>query len=418
MQTIIIKGPSTLKGQISISGSKNASLPIMISTLLAKGNCLIHNVPNLRDTRFLVSILKDLGCSVDFQKNILFVKNSAIKKKSADYEYVRQMRASIVILGPAITRYKKFKIALPGGCSIGTRGIDLHLNALKLMGIKITIKNGYVSAERKKDKLKSINHKFPRISVGATQNILMAATLANGNSKLKNCAIEPEVIDLINFLNKCGASIKLKNRTITIKGVQELNLINYKVIPDRIEAGSYILATMATKGRLTLNNFNPNDLTFPLKVYKDMGLKIKKKSESSYEIYCKTLKPVKKINTKEFPGYPTDLQAQLIAAQLKSGINSKVVENIFENRFIHIPELRRFGADLSIKGKTVTIHKTSNLLGAEVMATDIRASFSLIIAAMISKGKTVINRIYHLDRGYEDFDLKLKKCGVNIIRKK
>jgi len=418
MQTVIIKGPSTLKGQISISGSKNASLPIMISTLLAKGNCLIHNVPNLRDTRFLVSILKDLGCSVDFQKNILFVKNSAIKKKSADYEYVRQMRASIVILGPAITRYKKFKIALPGGCSIGTRGIDLHLNALKLMGIKIIIKNGYISAERKKDKLNPINHKFPRISVGATQNILMAATLANGNSKLKNCAIEPEVIDLINFLNKCGADIKVKNRTITVKGVQELNLINYKVIPDRIEAGSYILATMATKGRLTLNNFNPNDLTFPLKVYKDMGLKIKKKSESSYEIYCKTLKSVKKINTKEYPGYPTDLQAQLIAAQLKSGINSRVVENIFENRFIHIPELRRFGADLSIKGKTVTIHKTSNLLGAEVMATDIRASFSLIIAAMMSKGKTIINRIYHLDRGYEDFDLKLKKCGVNIIRKK
>ena len=200
MQTVVIKGPSTLKGQISISGSKNASLPIIISTLLAKGSCLIHNVPNLRDTRFLISILKNLGCSVDFQKNTLFVKNSTITKKSADYEYVRQMRASIVILGPAISRYKKFKIALPGGCSIGTRGIDLHLNALKLMGIKISIKNGYVIAERKKDMLDSISHKFPRISVGATQNILMAASLASGKSTLKNCAIEPEVIDLINFL--------------------------------------------------------------------------------------------------------------------------------------------------------------------------------------------------------------------------
>ena len=418
MQTVVIKGPSTLKGQISISGSKNASLPIIISTLLAKGSCLIHNIPNLRDTRFLISILKNLGCSVDFQKNTLFVKNSKITKKSADYEYVRQMRASIVILGPAISRYKTFKIALPGGCSIGTRGIDLHLNALKLMGIKISIKNGYVIAERKKDMLDPISHKFPRISVGATQNILMAASLAKGKSTLKNCAIEPEVIDLINFLNKCGALIKVKNRTITIRGVEELKLHDYKVIPDRIEAGSYILATMATKGRVKLNNFNPKDLTFPLKVYKDMGLKIKKLSNSSYEIYCKTLKPIKKISTKEFPGYPTDLQAQLIATQLKSGFKSKVVENIFENRFIHIPELRRFGANLSIKGKTVTIHKTSNLLGAEVMATDIRASFSLIIAAMMSKGKTVINRIYHLDRGYEDFDLKLKKCGVNISRKK
>ena len=418
MQTVVIQGPSTLKGQINISGSKNASLPIMISTLLAKGNCSINNIPNLRDTRFLVSILKDLGCHVDFQKNIFVVKSSAIKKKSADYEYVRQMRASIVILGPAITRYKKFKIALPGGCSIGTRGIDLHLDALKKMGINISIKNGYVIAERKKDKLKSINHKFPKISVGATQNILMASTLADGISKLKNCAIEPEVIDLINFLNKCGANIKVKNRTITIKGVEDLNLEDYKVIPDRIEAGSYILATMATKGRLRLNNFNPNDLTFPLKIYQDMGLKIKKISKSSYEFNCKRLKPIKKISTKEFPGYPTDLQAQLIATQLKSALKSKVVENIFENRFIHIPELRRFGANLSIIGKTVTIHKTLNLFGAEVMATDIRASFSLIIAAMMSKGTTVINRIYHLDRGYEDFDLKLKKCGVNISRKK
>ena len=246
----------------------------------------------------------------------------------------------------------------------------------------------------------------------------MAASLANGKSTLKNCAIEPEVIDLINFLNKCGALIKVKKRTITIRGVEELKLKDYKVIPDRIEAGSYILATMATKGRLKLNNFNPKDLAFPLKLYKAMGLKIKKLSNFSYEIYCKTLKPIKKISTKEFPGYPTDLQAQLIATQLKSGLKSKVVENIFENRFIHIPELRRFGANLSIKGNTVTIDKTSNLLGAEVMATDIRASFSLIIAAMMSKGKTVINRIYHLDRGYEDFDLKLKKCGVNISRKK
>ena len=378
----------------------------------------INNIPNLRDTRFLVSILKDLGCHVDFQKNTFVVKSSVIKKKSADYEYIRQMRASIVILGPAITRYKKFKIALPGGCSIGTRGIDLHLNALKKMGINISIKNGYVMAERKKDKLTSINHKFPKISVGATQNILMAATLANGISKLKNCAIEPEVIDLINFLNKCGAKIKLKSRTIIIKGVEELNLKDYKVIPDRIEAGSYILATMATKGRLILNNFNPEDLSFPLKIYQDMGLKIKKISKSSYEFNCKRLKPIKKISTKEFPGYPTDLQAQLIATQLKSALKSKVVENIFENRFIHIPELRRFGANLSIIGKTVTIHKTLNLFGAEVMATDIRASFSLIIAAMMSKGTTIINRIYHLDRGYEDFDLKLKKCGVNISRKK
>jgi UDP-N-acetylglucosamine 1-carboxyvinyltransferase len=328
------------------------------------------------------------------------------------------MRASIVLLGPVIARYKKFKIALPGGCSIGTRGIDLHLKALKLMGVKIAIRNGYVQAERKFSKLKAIKHKFSKISVGATQNILMAATLAKGKSILKNCAIEPEVIDLIKFLNNCGAQIKINKRTISINGVEHLNLHNHEVIPDRVEAGSYILATMASKGKLILNNFKPDDLTNPLEIYKSMGLKIKKLSNSSYQFSCQNLKSINKISTKEFPGYPTDLQAQVIATLLKTGQRSKVVENIFENRFIHIPELRRFGADLKIKEKTVEINKVSELYGAEVMATDIRASFSLIIGAIISKGTTTINRIYHLDRGYEDFDLKLKKCGVNIKRKK
>jgi UDP-N-acetylglucosamine 1-carboxyvinyltransferase len=237
MQKVIIEGPVTLKGEINISGSKNASLPIMISTVLSKGSCLISNVPNLRDTRFLVSILQDLGCNVDFQKNIFAVHNSTIRKKSADYEYVRQMRASIVLLGPVIARYPKFKIALPGGCSIGTRGIDLHLEALKLMGVKISIRSGYVIAERKNKQLQAIKHKFPKISVGATQNIVMAASLANGKSVLKNCAIEPEVMDLINFLNNCGAKISIKNRTITILGVADLELQNHEVIPDRVEAG-------------------------------------------------------------------------------------------------------------------------------------------------------------------------------------
>ena len=210
MQKVIIEGPTSLKGEINISGSKNASLPIMISTVLAKGSCLVGNVPNLRDTRFLVSILQDLGCKVDFQKNVFAVHSSSISKKSADYEYVRQMRASIVLLGPVIARYKKFKIALPGGCSIGTRGIDLHLEALKKMGVKLSIRNGYVHAERRNEKLSAIKHSFSKISVGATQNILMASTLAKGTSVLKNCAIEPEVIDLIKFLTECGAKIKLK----------------------------------------------------------------------------------------------------------------------------------------------------------------------------------------------------------------
>jgi UDP-N-acetylglucosamine 1-carboxyvinyltransferase len=246
----------------------------------------------------------------------------------------------------------------------------------------------------------------------------MAATLANGKSVLKNCAIEPEVMDLINFLNNCGAQISIKNRTITIIGVADLELQNHEVIPDRVEAGSYILAAMATKGKITLKDFEPHHLEFPLNIYQSMGLKIKKLSDRAYEFSCKNLKSIKKVSTKEYPGYPTDLQAQIVATLLKTGIKSRVTENIFENRFIHIPELRRFGADLKLKDKTVEIEKVSELFGAEVMATDIRASFSLIIAAMMAKGTTTIDRIYHLDRGYEDFDLKLKKCGVNIKRKK
>jgi len=418
MQKIIIEGPATLHGEINVSGSKNASLPIMISSILAKGSCLISNVPNLRDTRFLVSILQDLGCNVDFQKNVFAVHSSTINKKSTDYEYVRQMRASIVLLGPVIARYKKFKIALPGGCSIGTRGIDLHLEALEKMGVKITIRGGYVLLDRRNNQLNSINHKFKKISVGATQNIVMAATLAKGQSTLRNCAIEPEVIDLIDFLNKCGAQITINKRTIKINGVTELNLKNHEIIPDRIEAGSYLLAMMATKGKIILNHFNPDHLQYPLKIYQKMGLKINKLSDSSYEFSCPKLKPLSKISTKEYPGYPTDLQAQIIAVLLKVAKKSKVQENIFENRFIHIPELRRFGANLNLVGNTAEIEKTNELYGAEVMATDLRGSFSLVIAALMAKGITTINRIYHLDRGYEDFDLKLKKCGVNIKRKK
>jgi UDP-N-acetylglucosamine 1-carboxyvinyltransferase len=246
----------------------------------------------------------------------------------------------------------------------------------------------------------------------------MAATLAKGQSTLRNCAIEPEVIDLINFLNKCGAQITVDKRTIKISGVEELNLKNHEIIPDRIEAGSYILAMMATKGKITLNQFNPDHLQYPLKIYEKMGLKINKLTDSSYEFSCPKLKPLSKISTKEYPGYPTDLQAQIIAALLKVAKKSKVQENIFENRFIHIPELRRFGANLNLVGNTAEIEKTNELYGAEVMATDLRGSFSLVIAALMAKGTTTINRIYHLDRGYEDFDLKLKKCGVNIKRKK
>ncbi len=418
MQKLIIQGPAKINGTIQISGSKNASLPILISTILSKGSCVISNVPNLRDTKFLVSILNNLGCKINFKNNFLAIHNSSIAKKIADYEYVRQMRASIIILGPVIARYSSFKIALPGGCAIGNRSIDLHLEALKKMGVQIKISKGYVVATRKYSKLNSINHRFSKISVGATQHIIMASCLAKGTTILKNCAIEPEVIDLVSFLNKCGAKISLNKRTFKIIGQDNLNLANYDVIPDRIEAGSYILATMATQGKLILKNLIIDHLKEPIRLFKKMGLKVKKISDNEFEFKCGVINPISIINTREYPGFPTDLQAQLISIFLKNGKKSKIRENIFENRFIHIPELRRFGANISLKNNTVEVNKVKELNGAEVMATDLRGSFSLIIAAMLSKGQSIINRIYHLDRGYEDFDLKLNKCGVNIKRKK
>ena len=418
MQELIIKGPCKINGSIEISGSKNASLPILISTVLAKGSCVIGNVPNLRDTKFLISILNNLGCKINFKNNVVAIHSSHISKKIADYDYVRQMRASIVLLGPVIGRYSSFKIALPGGCAIGTRSIDLHLDALKKMGVKIKILNGYVVASRSSKSLTAINHRFPKISVGATQNIIMAATLASGTTVLKNCAIEPEVIDLINFLNKCGSKITINKRVIKIVGKENLELSNHEIIPDRIEAGSYILATMATKGKLQIKNFLIEHLEEPINLFKKMGLKVKKINTNEYLFSCNRIKPINLIETKEYPGFPTDLQAQLISVFLKNGKKSKIKENIFENRFIHVPELRRFGADIVLKNNTVTIDKVNELNGAEVMATDLRGSFSLIIAALLSKGETIISRIYHLDRGYEDFDLKLKQCGVNIKRKK
>ncbi len=418
MQELVIKGPSKIHGAIKISGSKNASLPILISTVLSKGSCVIGNVPNLRDTKFLISILNNLGCKINFKNNVVAIHNSSISKKIADYDYVRQMRASIVLLGPIIAKYSSFKIALPGGCAIGTRSIDLHLDALKKMGVKIKILNGYVVASRKGKNLNAINHKFSKISVGATQNIIMAATLAVGTSTLKNCAIEPEVIDLISFLNKCGSNITVNKRVIRIIGKHNLELSNHEIIPDRIEAGSYILATMATKGKIRIKNFLIEHLDEPITLFKKMGLKVKKINNNEYFFSCNAIKPVGPIQTREYPGFPTDLQAQLITVFLKNGKKSKIKENIFENRFIHVPELRRFGANIVLNNNTVTIDKVNRLNGAEVMATDLRGSFSLIIAALLAKGETTISRIYHLDRGYEDFDLKLKQCGVNIKRKK
>ena len=325
------------------------------------------------------------------------------------------MRAGVLVLGPLLAKYKKAKISLPGGCAIGTRPVDLHLFALKKLGAKIKIKNGYIVAEAKNG-LKGAKINFPNISVGATENAILAAFRASGKTVLTNCAIEPEVKDLIKFLNKLGGKIKIISRKIIINGCKNINKnIEHEIIFDRIEAGTYMIAAALTGKKIILNNIKPKVIKTEIDILKKMGVIIKTQ-KSKIEIYQS--KQIKKINvsTKPYPGFPTDLQAQLMVLMTRAVGVSKIKENIFENRYMHVPELKRMGANITIKDRTATISGPSKLTGAEVMATDLRASVCLVLAALVADNKTTINRIYHLDRGYEFLEKKLKNCKANIKR--
>jgi UDP-N-acetylglucosamine 1-carboxyvinyltransferase len=417
MQKLIIKGKRELIGKISISGSKNATLPILAASILAE-QVKLKNIPLVRDIFTMVELLNFIGLETKFLKNqnILEIKN---KKKNintlAPYKLVKTMRAGVLVLGALLTKYGKAKVSLPGGCAIGTRPVDLHLFALKKLGAKIKIKNGYIIADAKSG-LKGAIIKFPSISVGATENALLAAFMANGKTILKNCAIEPEINDLIIFLKKLGGNIKKSKRTITINESKiNTKIINHEIIFDRIEAGTYMIAGALIGKKVTINKIDPNIIKSEINILKRMGVKIRKKNSS---ITIQKSMSLKKINviTKPYPGFPTDLQAQLMVLMTQAKGLSKISEHIFENRFMHVPELKRMGSKIKIKNKTAFIEGPSKLTGAEVMATDLRASVSLVLAALIAENKTTINRIYHLDRGYEFLETKLKKCNAEIKR--
>jgi UDP-N-acetylglucosamine 1-carboxyvinyltransferase len=417
MQKLIIKGKRELTGKISISGSKNATLPILAASILAN-QVKIKNIPLVKDIFTMIELLNFIGLDVKFfkNKNTLEIKNKKKKINTlAPYRLVKTMRAGVLVLGSLLTKYKKAKVSLPGGCAIGSRPVDLHLFALKKLGAKIKIKNGYILAEAKNG-LKGAVIKFPKISVGATENALLAAYMAKGKTVLKNCAIEPEVKDLIIFLKKLGGKIKLSGRTIIIKGSEtQRSLINHKVIFDRIEAGTYMIASALIGKEIIIDKIDTAIIKNEINILKKMGVKIRKNKNSL--VIQRNLK-LKRINviTKPYPGFPTDLQAQLMVLMTQAKGLSKISENIFENRFMHVPELKRMGAKIKIKNKTAFIEGPSKLTGAEVMATDLRASVSLVLAGLIAENKTIINRIYHLDRGYEFLETKLKKCKAAITR--
>ena len=417
MQKLIIKGKKELSGTIKISGSKNATLPILAASIIAD-NVKLSNVPFVKDIFTMIELLKFIGIKAKLNsknKSIELKNNSEKINTFAPYRLVKTMRAGVLVLGPLLTKYKKARVSLPGGCAIGTRPVDLHLFALKKLGAKIKIKDGYIIAEANRG-LKGNKIEFPSISVGATENAILAAQGATGTTEMSNCAIEPEILDLIQFLKKLGSKINISGIKIFIKG-KKINKkkIYHKIIFDRIEAGTYLVAGALLGKKIQIKKIIPKFLKCEINVLKKMGAKIKTLKNSLFVEKSKDLKKTS-VTTKPYPGFPTDLQAQLMVLMTQAKGKSKIRENIFENRFMHVPELKRMGAKIEIKNKVAYVFGSSKLNGAEVMATDLRASVSLVLAGLVAENRTIINRIYHLDRGYEFLEKKLKSCKAKIKR--
>jgi len=417
MDKIRIQGKADLQGSIDIPGSKNAALPILVASLLNKKNINIKNIPDLQDVKFMIKLLESLGVNISKNKNDLILNASKIKNNIADYDLVRKMRASILVLGPLLSRFKEATISLPGGCAIGTRPIDIHLDSLSKLGVKFQIENGYVRGVVENELVgTSINLPFP--SVGATENIMMAACLARGVTLINNAAKEPEIIDLSKALNAMGAKIFFSGgNCIKVEGVDSLKEAGHTIMFDRIVAGTYILAGVMLNKKFTVNNINPtflNSLTDVL---------IKMKANLIINNNSITTMPSKgiiaaDIETAPYPGFPTDLQAQIMALMCIAKGESKINEKIFENRFMHVPELNRLGANIKIKNDIAYIQGNTQFKGAQVMASDLRASVSLVLAALCAEGETIIHRVYHLDRGYEKIEKTLAIHGPIITREK
>lgn len=420
MDQIRIIGGNQLNGEIPISGAKNAALKLMSAALLTGEPLNFTNAPNeLRDIQSQTDLLEHLGCKIEREDDRMTLDAANIHTRTAPYDLVRKMRTSILVLGPLLARFGEAKVSLPGGCAIGTRPVDMHLTALEELGATINLDQGYIDARTPEGGLQGAKILFPKVSVGATENVMMAATLANGTTTLANAAKEPEIVDLGECLIKMGAKITgLGTDTITIEGVKSLGGCEHSILPDRIETGTYVIAAGMTGGTVTLKNTRIDHLSAVLGHLSQAGIEVE---ESGKDIIVsrerERLQGVD-IMTEPYPGFPTDMQAQFMAMLTLAEGAGMVTETIFENRFMHVPELARMGADISVQGNSAIVRGVEKLKGAEVMATDLRASVALVLAGLVAEGETMVNRVYHLERGYERLVRKLSACGANIERLK
>jgi UDP-N-acetylglucosamine 1-carboxyvinyltransferase len=419
MDKLLIKPSQPLAGTVTISGAKNAALPLLMSSLLADTLCRFENVPSLRDINTSVSLLAELGVKANHpENNVLELDPSKVDNYTASYDLVKTMRASILVLGPLLAKYGQANVSLPGGCAIGARPVNLHLSGLEQMGAKIDVEAGYIRA-RVDGPLKGAHIFMDMVSVGATENLMMAAALAEGETVLGNAAREPEIVDLANCLNQMGADVRdAGTDTIRIQGVKQLKGCRYRVLPDRIEAGTFLIAAAVTGGKVRCENAAPETMEAVLNKLRAVGAEVTTGEDwIELDMHGKRPKSVS-IKTSPHPGFPTDMQAQFVALNCVADGTGVVTENIFENRFMHVPELQRMGADIELEANSAVCKGVTRLKGAQVMATDLRASASLIIAGLVAEGETQVDRIYHLDRGYEKIEDKLSALGADIIRVK
>lgn len=416
MDKISIIGGVSLQGSIPISGAKNAALPLLAASLLTEEPLTLTNLPALSDVETFLGLMGHMGCRYTREEGRVTLESPRDLALEAPYELVRKMRASVLVLGPILARFKEIRLSLPGGCSIGTRPIDLHLKGLEKMGAEIKLDEGYVSAKAPSG-LQGCDYAFPLVSVTGTENLMMAACLAKGTTRLLNAAQEPEVSDLAHCLVKMGAKIKgIGTSILTIEGQDSLKGATHSILPDRIETGTYAMAAAITKGELVLQNTTLDLLPLVTEALRQVGLTLEQVGDDVHVAAPKTGLKTQDLSTEPFPGFPTDLQAQFMTLMTLADGSSSLRETIFENRFMHVPELCRMGADINVKGNTAFIRGVDSLKGAPVMATDLRASVSLVLAGLAAEGETSISRVYHLDRGYESIEEKLGACGAHIKR--
>ena len=416
MEKLLIKGGKSLSGQIDCSGAKNAALPVIAASILSSDDITLKNLPYLQDITTMFELIGSMGADISLDEKMNFKLNTSnLSNLEARYELVKTMRASILVLGSMVAKYGYAKIALPGGCAIGSRPVNYHLKALEKLGAEISLNNGYIEAKAKK--LTGANIEFEGVTVTGTENLMMAASLAEGLTTLTNVAKEPEISDLADFLNSMGAKISgAGTDEIRIEGVEELTGTTFKIPADRIEAGTYLVAAAVTNGKITINKIDPKRMGSIIETLQKAGAEVDSNGNSiSLDMTKDAIKPVD-IVTAPFPGFPTDMQAQFTVLNCIGSGESSVRETIFENRFMHVQELNRMGTDITINGTTALINGVDSISGAQVMATDLRASASLILAGLIAKGETIVDRIYHIDRGYERIEEKLSNLGAEIIR--